>query len=329
MDTILKHLRRKPEFTIQIFDSEYDIIIREVRRFPDKETGGDLFGSFTHAGMPVIWLVSGPGPRAEHHNAEFVQDTEFMTSWQKRLKHEFGIQYIGSWHSHHRLKLTHPSRGDERAAQEYARNHHRTRTVEVIATFKEGTSDVILSPFFYPNAQKAGAFPAQFELKPGESPVRSKLGSATTSLTNVDWNLHAVPQDQVGRQAITSVQGQVLTDAAISAEIIQWGEPSIVEQQLSDYLAFQLSALQEVPFDFDIDYRDQIYMLTISVGHNKLLAIAIEESDADRPLILQIGLIDKDKHEYRDFTKDAAIRELLKEPDWSVKVARFVAEDVQ
>ncbi len=78
--------------------------------------------------MPVIWLTSGPGPKAKHLSTHFEQESAFTSDWQRRLMGHFGIQYIGSWHSHHTLSLNHPSSGDVKAAMAYAVRHGRQRT---------------------------------------------------------------------------------------------------------------------------------------------------------------------------------------------------------
>ena len=145
---------------VYIYESERKAIIAATREFPDDETGGDLFGTFTHGGMPVIWLASGPGPKVRRNRVHFEQDSDFTTHWERRLKQEFGLQYIGSWHSHHRLGLREPSSGDREAARSYARNHNRQRTLEIIVTYEGNQTH--LWPYFYSNAQEESWVDSEF-----------------------------------------------------------------------------------------------------------------------------------------------------------------------
>src|SRR3954454_2996245 len=99
------HVRRQPLTEILnqafIYQSEINEIIRIARQWPRIETGGDLYGTFTHGGALAIWLVSGPGPAAAHQETQFSQDVAFTTESQRLMMTRFALQYIGSWHSHH------------------------------------------------------------------------------------------------------------------------------------------------------------------------------------------------------------------------------------
>ena len=95
-----------------IYASELETIGCHTADFPDLETGGDLFGFWTHSGYPVIHVATGPGPRAQRTSTSFFQDENFLRDVGDTLRRHHGLQHIGEWHSHHHLGLKSPSGGD-------------------------------------------------------------------------------------------------------------------------------------------------------------------------------------------------------------------------
>ena len=97
-----------------IYSSELDAMASWMAEFPHHETGGSLFGLFTHTGAPVVHLATGPGPLARHNPASFYQDPAYMEEIHAAVWRDHGLQHLGEWHSHHHLGLAEPSRGDVR-----------------------------------------------------------------------------------------------------------------------------------------------------------------------------------------------------------------------
>lgn len=95
-----------------IYQSEMDYISRCILDYPNMETGGQLFGYLSEKGEAVVCYAIGPGHRSNHQVSFFNQDTEFLEEVYRRLHHDFALQYIGEWHSHHKLGLTQPSEHD-------------------------------------------------------------------------------------------------------------------------------------------------------------------------------------------------------------------------
>ncbi len=95
-----------------IYASELETIGCHTADFPDLETGGDLFGFWTHSGFPIVHVATGPGPRAQRTSTSFFQDEDFLRDVGDTLRQRHGLQHIGEWHSHHRLGLKSPSGGD-------------------------------------------------------------------------------------------------------------------------------------------------------------------------------------------------------------------------
>lgn len=98
--------------TAIIYQSELDYISRCILDYPQIETGGQLFGFYTGKRTPVVCYVLGPGPNANHQVTFFNQDIPYLQENGTILAKEFALQHIGEWHSHHCLRLDHPSRHD-------------------------------------------------------------------------------------------------------------------------------------------------------------------------------------------------------------------------
>lgn len=267
--------RRTSEAVIYLYESEIQAIVGEAQRYPDSETGGDLFGTFTHGSMPVIWLASGPGPKAKHLTNHFEQDVSFTSEWQRRLNHEFGMQYVGSWHSHHTLSLNYPSGGDAEAARNYATRHHRQRTLEIIANHEGRKPKTVLRPYFYPNAQQAGWTAARFISLPGESPLRPKLGRDEGFFScGLDWR---------------SLSSNMFALSSYAPS----REPSNIpysdsESEIPEKLNKAIQGLQYQ--DIEVEQRGDMFMVIIPLSDEQVLALVVENSTDLN--ILQANFID-------------------------------------
>lgn len=268
--------RSTSEADIYIYESEVQAITGEAQRFPDSETGGDLFGTFTHRNLPVIWLASGPGPRAKHLPTHFEQDVTFMSDWQRRLMDEFGIQYVGSWHSHHTLSLNQPSGGDVEAARNYAARHHRQRTLEIIVNHEGRKPKTFLRPYFYPNAQESGWIPATFTTLPGESPLRARLGRDQSVFSNgLDWK---------------AISPRMYSLSSYKASRDFTHVPySDAESDIPSHLETVIRSLDRE--GIEVEQRGEVLMVLIPVvNDDQVLAVAVQSSEDLN--ILQVNLID-------------------------------------
>jgi hypothetical protein len=263
---------------VHVYSSEYQVIVNEAARFECCETGGDLFGTFTHGGVPVIWLASGPGPKARGSRVEFEQDPEFRTCWQRRLTREFAVQYIGSWHSHHTLGLRQPSAGDIEAAHAYAVRHGRPKTLEVIVTLEGPCRTPILHPFFYMDAMHRQFEEWVFNIMPGDSPLRAKLGEDERLFSGV----------------------RTRSEAVVSPDDGGAGEDK--GQPFPPDLLMEISLLAEVGLDRDmveVDSRDNRFLVLVNIdgtARSPLLGVAIEYPPGGAPpTIRQVNYIDTDR----------------------------------
>ena len=117
-----------------IFQSELQAIAAEASKYRDRETGGDLYGLWTAQGIPVVYLAVGPGARATGKHAEYEMDIDYMMRCERILGSRYGIHYLGDWHSHHNLMLTHPSPGDQSRIQGLLVRNDFSFMAEVIVT---------------------------------------------------------------------------------------------------------------------------------------------------------------------------------------------------
>jgi hypothetical protein len=95
-----------------IFKEDLEYISRCILDYPDTETGGDFFGFWNNLGFPVIQYVTGQGIKSNQQVAFFQQDVDYLLKVSNAAYQSFGMQHIGSWHSHHKLRLARPSGHD-------------------------------------------------------------------------------------------------------------------------------------------------------------------------------------------------------------------------
>ena len=128
--------------TAVIFRSELDYIRRCILDRSDIETGGQLFGYWTEDGTPVVLYAIGPGPRANHQQAFFNQDVDYLVTVGRALKSRYGLHHIGEWHSHHRLGLARPSGHDARTMNSTIREKNLGRFLLCIGNCTATTATV-------------------------------------------------------------------------------------------------------------------------------------------------------------------------------------------
>lgn len=153
-----------------IYKSELDYISRCVLDYPNIETGGDLFGFWTHSGYPVIQYVIGPGPNANHQSTFFNQDGNYLSEIGNKLRETHGLQHIGEWHSHHQLGLAEPSGHDISTVCKAIAQYNLSNFFLVITNVRDNSSSV--NGFMF-NSQKGRDFDyAGWVILESHSPIR-------------------------------------------------------------------------------------------------------------------------------------------------------------
>lgn len=164
---------------VRIYASELNVLLDEMHSHPMIETGGDLFGLWSHGDMPTIFLASRPGPAAVRETMTFQQDVRSHRRVEKGLWERFGVQCVGMWHSHHRLGMDILSRGDLGRTMRYARRSHRERFVDLLGFYEDIWC---VRPFLYRDAAIGRTRATKLEVLPGVSPLRLALDSSDEAL---------------------------------------------------------------------------------------------------------------------------------------------------
>jgi hypothetical protein len=153
-----------------IYKSELDYISRCVLDYPNIETGGDLFGFWTHSGYPVIQYVIGPGPNANHQSTFFNQDGNYLSEIGNKLRETHALQHIGEWHSHHQLGLAEPSGHDISTVCKAIAQYNLSNFFLVITNIRDNSSSV--NGFMF-NREKGRDFDyAGWVILENHSPIR-------------------------------------------------------------------------------------------------------------------------------------------------------------
>lgn len=161
----------KSKSVVGVYERELDRMKEMVLEYPNIETGGDLFGFWTHSGAPVIQFVLGPGPKSTHMVTSFYQDVNFLRTNGEYLNRRHGFQHIGEWHSHHTMSLNHPSGGDEATIHSALSNYGFQRFLLCIANI-ERDGNVSFQPYLF-EAGRSTYKAAKWNIFSGESPFRS------------------------------------------------------------------------------------------------------------------------------------------------------------
>ena len=100
------------DFKVFMFEEDYQMMVNLVLKYPNLETGGDLFGLWTTKGDAVLHVILGPGQNCKRTGASFYQDIGYLQRNGELLTEDYMLCHIGEWHSHHQLHLFQPSGGD-------------------------------------------------------------------------------------------------------------------------------------------------------------------------------------------------------------------------
>lgn len=159
---------------IIIYRSELDYLSRCILESPQLETGGNLFGLWTPFGIPFIQYVVGPGQKAEHHGAHFRQDFDFLDKNADYLVKEHALHHIGTWHSHHSLKLDRPSDGDTHSTLSGMRECGLKSFILLIGNYRQGRSSINAFRYY----DNGSCVELKWIVLDGESPIRSVYDKA-------------------------------------------------------------------------------------------------------------------------------------------------------
>ena len=163
-----------------IYSGELDYISKCVLDYPQIETGGDLFGFWTHSGFPVIQYVIGPGRNAKHQVAFFNQDIEYLISIGTLLREKHALQHIGEWHSHHQLGLAEPSAHDITTVANAISNYRLNNFFLVITNIS--ISSTSINGFMFQAEMGRSYTNTGWVILDGQSPIRKSFDSEHSGL---------------------------------------------------------------------------------------------------------------------------------------------------
>ncbi len=99
-------------FITYVYEEDYKEIQKLVQRFPNIQTGGDLFGLWKDEETVIIQQFIGPGKNCRRTTTSFYQDIEYLRMVGSGLTNEEGLCNVGEWHSHHQRGMPEPTDGD-------------------------------------------------------------------------------------------------------------------------------------------------------------------------------------------------------------------------
>ena len=170
---------RVRQAVVRVYASELDVLVDEMHRHRYVETGGDLFGLWSHGDVPTIFLASRPGEGAVRERLSFQQDVRSHRATEQAVWHQFGIQCVGMCHSHHSIGLEVLSRGDLGRTMRYARRSNRSRFVDLLGFHRNQWH---VRPFVYEDAGLGRTRSTRLEVLPGMSPLRASLDGSIAAL---------------------------------------------------------------------------------------------------------------------------------------------------
>jgi hypothetical protein len=269
------------QHSILIYESELQAMCRNALQFPDIETGGQAFGGFTGSGIPVVSLVTPPGPNAEHAGATFVQDASYLQKCREYLLLNHGVDCNGRYHSHHRLRLHHPSGGDVETATSQMRKTPCPAFVEIITNHDSAAGRVTVSPYLYFPDLLPRVYPAALAILPGISPQReAAFGSVVFPAQEAcQWRL---PMDRI------DIEGLVMTGT--------------VENNIPDAVRQQIDSLPEdVRARIQVEEDGDSIVVALPCKDGRLALSGFTMDSPDRPVAICIS--DKDGKDLEDVTK--------------------------
>ena len=170
------------QFTVYINEGEKYQIEEWVKRHPNIETGGDLFGAWIDDRNAVVQFVLGPGEGCRRTSVSFYQDIDYLREAGSYLTKNHGLCNIGQWHSHHTLGLTRPSGGDENTVWGNMPNLGLDRYIVFIATIRYNSGyyyndkgvTVNINPYLFEikNGRRSRVMQGSFKYMENNSPFR-------------------------------------------------------------------------------------------------------------------------------------------------------------
>ena len=158
-----------------IFKSDLEYISKCILDYPDIETGGDFFGFWNNLGLPVIQYITGPGENSYHNIAFFKQDIDFLQKAGDAAYKCFGMQHIGSWHSHHKLGLAQPSGHDCQTMANAIRNNNLNQFFMILGNIREDSTTI--NGFLFDKENGSSYYETKWRIINRENPFNDSINN--------------------------------------------------------------------------------------------------------------------------------------------------------
>jgi hypothetical protein len=247
-----------------------------------------LFGSLSHAGRPIISLATPARPNAKHGHAHFSDDLEEFQRMCGELSAWAGLQLVGTWHSHHELRLREPSPGDlDEVRSLTGKNGYRV-WAEFVTTCSSNhpstnsnwwgsvsarlwgespaAAQIEVNAFYYPEPQTGAPVRCPVNLIPGISPYRLALianpALSESILCSGTWAfpLSRIAYDRL-EESVPSTCGS---------------------EHISAHLAAQISELpDEIQRSLTITTREGLLVVSLPIGCDGRVLVAYAQTAPD------------------------------------------------
>lgn len=286
---------------VTIFTGCLRYIAGDAYGWRDVETGGGLYGLWTHAFRPVIMLATPSGPGASNDRAHFSIDPEYVTWVNHYLQKHFGIQYIGNWHDHHELGMDHPSSGDVDQIHGVASRHNIPRMVQIVITREEHVhssqnvfgsrttngTHMRINTFIYPDAAQGPYERCGLKTLPDQSPIRRAL--AESDIIQVPGRPHydSLPLNRILYDEVDSYDEHP-PEQTIPTSLLQ--QIDCLPDQITDHI--------------EVFANSGLFIVTIPLSTQKRLCIAYQ-ANMSRPCVHSVYVINARTEKSQDITKQA------------------------
>ena len=298
-----------------IYRSELDFIARCVMDYSDIETGGDIFGFWTHSGYPSIQYIIGPGPNSNRHATAFYQDKKYLIEMGRLLREKYGLQHIGEWHSHHRLNLAEPSGGDKstvrRAIETYGLNYFFLTICNI------QPKEVNINGFHF-SAHKNDYDRAEWVILDGESPMRREFDDKFRNL------IYKPIHDRVNYIALpaTTLDGVVVVNEGQTAQFPEtsWMNTKEGKDQLKIIIESLKKQFNEVKI-FQTD--DKRVKLEVHANSKQFVIVFPHDVPRTKP---EIDIIQRNDGSIRNnFFKDLNLRLKWSEDKYKTYITNYIS----
>ena len=282
----------KRRYPIAIYESELQAIGLDSSMW-DTETGGDLFGKL-EGDIPLVYLATRAGPQAKRDHAHFRLDVDYLIKLSIMIERDWGLRYLGDWHSHHRLGLATPSGGDQGRIERVAAKNNFDEMVEFIITFASSNDTrkkINIHPYLYLDLPSHVLTQAVLIVLKGASPVRSALIAASSlpeqhlgSFTSFPVERIGIPAEPLARipghegRNITHITERLLAKAVSELTVVSAGEPEVHKKPFGFIIVVPVNDKENVAFALDKDWPHnllEVDWINRANGHAEELSVKV------------------------------------------------------